>query len=90
MGVARAETFENLDKGKRNLTELPSTESGGIIWAILDPDATPDFSSIDAQLITDLEALDIADSYVFGRKTFHLEANWKQVLEPFLEGYHVQ
>lgn len=89
-GVARAETFENLDKGKRNLTELPSREAGGFIWAILNPAAEADFGGIDEQLVEDLEALDIHDSYVFGRKTFHIKANWKQVLEPFLEGYHVQ
>lgn len=90
IGVARAETFENLDKGRRNLRELPSCDTAGFIWAILDSEAEPDFSGIDEQLRMDMEALDIPESYVFGKKTFRLEANWKQVLEPFLEGYHVQ
>jgi phenylpropionate dioxygenase-like ring-hydroxylating dioxygenase large terminal subunit len=89
-GVARAETFTNLDKSARDLVELPCLESGGIIWAILDPHADADFSSLDEQLTADLDALDLSTSYVYGHKTFKLDANWKQVLEPFLEGYHVQ
>ncbi len=28
--------------------------------------------------------------HVYGRERFELNANWKLVLEPFLEGYHVQ
>ncbi|MBL4826264.1 MAG: Rieske (2Fe-2S) protein, partial [Spongiibacteraceae bacterium] len=39
VGVARAETFDKLDKKTRNLVELPCKEAGGIIWAILDKDA---------------------------------------------------
>lgn len=89
-GVARAETFTNLDKSTRNLTELPCHEAGGIIWVILDKNAEADFSSVDSQLEADLDALDIGSSHMFGHKTFNLKANWKQVLEPFLEGYHVQ
>lgn len=90
IGVARAETFLNLDKSKRNLAELPSREQGGIIWVMLDRNAEPDFSSIVPELGEDLDALDIGTSHVYGRKSFDVKANWKLVLEPFLEGYHVQ
>jgi nitrite reductase/ring-hydroxylating ferredoxin subunit len=90
IGAARPETFANLDKGSRNLAELPSREAGGLIWAMLDRHAEPDFSSIDAQLIADFDAFELADLHVYGQQTFHLKANWKLVLEPFLEGYHVQ
>jgi len=90
MGVARAETFLNLDKSKRNLVELPSREAGGFIWVMLDRHATPDFSGVDSQLAADMDAFGMADGHVYGRKTFHLNANWKLVQEPFLEGYHVQ
>ena len=90
VGVARAETFLNLDKSKRNLAELPSREAGGLIWVMLDRHAEPDFSGVDPQLVEDMDAFGIGDAHVYGRKTFHLDANWKLVLEPFLEGYHVQ
>lgn len=90
IGVARAETFINLDKSKRNLAELPSQEQGGIIWVMLDRHAEPDFSSLVPELGEDLDALEIGTAHVYGRKSFDVKANWKLVLEPFLEGYHVQ
>jgi nitrite reductase/ring-hydroxylating ferredoxin subunit len=90
VGPARPETFINLDKSARNLAELPSREAGGIIWAMLDRSAPPDFTGVDKQLGEDLAAFELPDLHVYGHKTFHLNANWKLVLEPFLEGYHVQ
>ncbi len=89
-GVARAETFECLDKAERNLVELPSREIGGIVWAILDRHAEPDFSLLGDEIVADLDALELRQQYLYGRKSFHLTSNWKQVIEPFLEGYHVQ
>ncbi|MEQ9661439.1 MAG: aromatic ring-hydroxylating dioxygenase subunit alpha [Parasphingopyxis sp.] len=90
LAAARAETFENFDKSSRNLVELASREAGGIIWTMLDKDAEPDFSSVDDQLVADMEAFDIDTAHIYGHKVFELDANWKCVLEPFLEGYHVQ
>lgn len=90
IGVARAETFINLDKSKRNLAELSSKEQGGIIWVMLDRHAEPDFSSLVPELGEDLDALELGTAHVYGRKSFDVNANWKLVLEPFLEGYHVQ
>ncbi len=90
IGVARPETFLNLDKSKRNLAELPSREQGGIIWVMLDRHAEPDFSPLVPELGEDLDALELAEAHVYGRKSFDVNANWKLVLEPFLEGYHVQ
>ncbi|WP_408585981.1 aromatic ring-hydroxylating oxygenase subunit alpha [Novosphingobium sp.] len=90
IAVARPETFANLDKSSRNLAELPAREHGGIIWVMLDRTAEPDFSPLVPDLASDLEALDLPRLHVYGRKRFEIAANWKLVLEPFLEGYHVQ
>tara|TARA_R110001599_G_scaffold248735_7_gene448647 strand:+ start:3684 stop:4895 length:1212 start_codon:yes stop_codon:yes gene_type:complete len=90
VGVPREETMQNFDKSKRGLAELACREAGGIIWVMLDQDASPDFSNMDDELTADLEAFDIPRMHVYGRKTFNLNANWKLVQEPFLEGYHVQ
>jgi phenylpropionate dioxygenase-like ring-hydroxylating dioxygenase large terminal subunit len=89
-GVPREESFCKLDKSERGLVELPSKEVGGLIWAILDRNAEPDFSIVGSELQADLSGLDFADSYCYGRKTFDLKANWKLVMEPFLEAYHVR
>lgn len=90
VGVPREETFKNLDKAERRLAELPCKEAGGIVWVILNRHAAPDFSLINADLSADLTSLGIGDMHLYGRQTFDLKANWKLVLEPFLEAYHVQ
>lgn len=89
VGVPRLETFVNLNKASRNLKARPTREFGGFIWVMLDRDAEPDFSSLVPELAADMEAFDMPTAHVYGRKTFHLNANWKLVQEPFLEGYHV-
>lgn len=89
IGVARADMFEGLDKSSRGLRQLPSRVWGGVVYVQLDG-GEPDFSQLSKQVADDFTALGIADAHVYGREVFDLKANWKVVLEPFLEGYHVQ
>ena len=89
IGVARPDMFAGVDKASRGLKELPSRVWGGIVYAQLDG-SDPDYRQLSPQVASDFEALGIADAHVYGRKSFDLKANWKVVLEPFLEGYHVQ
>lgn len=89
IGVARADMFKDLDKSKRSLKQLPSRVWGGVVYAQLDG-SEPDFSNLSDEIASDFSALGIPDAHVYGRKVFELKANWKLVLEPFLEGYHVQ
>jgi phenylpropionate dioxygenase-like ring-hydroxylating dioxygenase large terminal subunit len=90
VGVPREETFANFSKESRGLAELPAEEAGGMVWVHLDRGATPAFDVIANQISIDFEKLGLPQAHVYGRKTFDLKANWKLVLEPFLEGYHVQ
>lgn len=90
IGVPREETLLDFDKKTRPLTELPSYESGGIIWGILNPKAEADFSLVSDQVNEDLEHLGLTKWVKYGYRRFELDANWKLVMEPFLEGYHVQ
>ena len=89
IGVPRAETFAELDKAKRGLRELPSTIWGGILYAQLNGGEL-NISHLSQQIANDFDALGISTGHVYGRRVFNLKANWKVVLEPFLEGYHVQ
>lgn len=89
VGVARADMFANLDKSTRGLVELPAREWGGLIYVQIDG-GTADWSQLSDQVAEDFVSLGIPDAHVYGRKMFDLKANWKVVLEPFLEGYHVQ
>lgn len=90
IGVARNEAFLNLDREERGLAELPAKEWGGVIYVQLDGNPNPDWSQLHDQIAADFTALGIPEAHVYGRKTFELNANWKVILEPFLEGYHVQ
>lgn len=89
IGVARADMFEGVIKDQRGLKQLPSVVWGGVIYAQLDGGAL-DVSQLSPQVDADFTALGLPTAHVYGRKTFDLKANWKVVLEPFLEGYHVQ
>ena len=90
IGVSRSEAFEGLDKSTRGLVELEAREWGGIVYVQLNRDIPADWSHLSQQVADDCTAIGIPSAYVYGRKTFDLKANWKVVLEPFLEGYHVQ
>lgn len=90
IGVARNDAFLNLDKTKRGLKELPAREWGGVVYVQLEGSADPDWSQLSGQIAEDFASLGLPTGHVYGRKTFDLAANWKTVLEPFLEGYHVQ
>lgn len=90
VGLPREETFPSVDKADHGLVPLHCREAGGFVWVILDPKAEPDFSAIVSEMTEDMTALGIPTAHAYGRKTFKLKANWKLVIEPFLEGYHVQ
>ena len=89
LAIARQDAFEAIDKADFPLTELPVKECGGIIWGILDRHAKGDFSSITPDIEADLKSLEIPTAHLYGHHTFELDANWKLVLEPFMESYHV-
>lgn len=90
IGVPRLETFKGLCKADRPLVQLECRELGGLIWVGLDRHRVYDFSTVDAKLIDDFEAMNLSKLHLYGRRLFDLKANWKLVLEPFLESYHVQ
>lgn len=90
IGIPRHETFPTVDKADHGLAELPSLEAGGFIWVMLDRAAPADFGGVTDELVADFEALGLHTAHIFDKATHHLDANWKLVIEPFLEGYHVQ
>ena len=90
IAIAREDVFEGLDKRTLGLAPLPVKEFGGMIWAILDQDAEPDFSCLDPALGDDLDHLGIPNVHVYARRTFDVKANWKLIMEPFQENYHVR
>ena len=87
LAIPRADSLPGIDKADRPLLRFPSLESGGFIWFARDPKA--DFAAVEAP-VEDMDAFGISGLHLYRRKTHQVASNWKQVMDAFLESYHVQ
>jgi phenylpropionate dioxygenase-like ring-hydroxylating dioxygenase large terminal subunit len=87
VGIPRAECFPGIDSNDIALARFASRECGGLIWFAKFQQA--DFTDAEA-VAADFDAFDFAGHHLYKRKTHAVAANWKQVIDAFLEAYHVQ
>jgi nitrite reductase/ring-hydroxylating ferredoxin subunit len=85
-GIPRPDTFPGLDKGDYHLAELPSVESGGLIWFAR---KEADFGDA-VSMAPEFDAFGLASHHLYRRKVHDVAANWKLIMDAFLESYHVQ
>lgn len=88
LAVAAREAFGDVDAKAAGLIAFPTTERAGLVWAILDPAAEPDFDAF-------LGGFDQMLAQ-FGFETWHhfesrslAGANWKLAFDAHLEFYHL-
>lgn len=86
LALPRPETFPGMDKAEFPLIELPSCETGGLIW--FSPQEVANFDNAKT-LGEDFDAFGLADHFLFRRKTHEVAGNWKLIMDAFLESYHV-
>ena len=82
--------FPNLSREASGLVELPSEVRHGFVWVLPTPGAALDVASWLADFDDDLASFRLDEHVVFARSRSVRQANWKLVMEAFLEGYHVK
>ena len=90
--LPRRDAFPDLDRATRGLRRLPATIRHGLIWVVLDParEAPPAMAAYLGDVDNDLAAIGMAGHRFFRQNAAIRAANWKLIMDAFVEVYHVK
>ena len=75
--------FPGLDKTCNGLVAMPAVERAGLVFVVQDGDMAPG-------TLSDIPELIGPDQALYAEHTRTVDANWKLLLEGFIEGYHIR
>jgi phenylpropionate dioxygenase-like ring-hydroxylating dioxygenase large terminal subunit len=81
--------YAGFDRRRLGLHPRPCSESSGLILVRAEGDEPIDASAWLGEIAGDLAALGLARFHPFASRSTRWQANWKLLLETFLESYHV-
>ncbi|MGE8133123.1 aromatic ring-hydroxylating oxygenase subunit alpha [Novosphingobium subterraneum] len=88
LGIAARESFGEIDSDAARLVSFPTTERAGLVWAIIDPAAEPDFDAF-LNGFDQLLAQFRFDTWHHFKSRSLPGANWKLAFDAHLEFYHL-
>ena len=88
--MLHAEAFDECAGGERDLAALPCAERHGLVWVVPSTRATIDIEAYLGGLDADLPFFGIDGLQLFRTTTAEYPANWKLIVDAFLEPYHIR
>jgi phenylpropionate dioxygenase-like ring-hydroxylating dioxygenase large terminal subunit len=85
-----ADAFDACDASAENLVALPAEERHGLLWVVPSPDATIDVAAHLRGLDGELPFCGITGLRLFRTVRAEYPANWKLIVDAFLEAYHIR
>jgi glycine betaine catabolism A len=88
--VPQEACFPTLDKSALGLVELPVEERHGFVWVVPTPGEKLDVQTWLGPFDDDFAGFGLESHHLHQRKEVKRSANWKLLIDAFLEGYHVK
>jgi phenylpropionate dioxygenase-like ring-hydroxylating dioxygenase large terminal subunit len=88
LGIAARDAFGDVDAEAARLVRFPTTERAGLVWAVLDPAAAPDFDVFLGGFDQLLGQFGFESWHHFESRSLP-GANWKLAFDAHLEFYHL-
>ncbi len=90
LGITTSVGFPDLDREQHGLVELACAERHGLVSVARCPDVAFDLDDFLGPLDVELRSMQLGAFVVERRQDLEVEANWKLIMDGFLETYHVR